>query len=315
LLVSKKNRDPSGRELWEGARVEAAPAGGRVFYDAVVMKIRYPEPSAFDDVDNEDKDDNESTEEYAAGSASYDVKFDSGRRENVPKERVRIPAKCKTCGRAKGAVPSWESGNDLSIAAKRGNLPVVIQMTESGADLEKPTLSGETPVMLAASAGWHLIIDYLIAQRVNLKCRNQEGSTALALAAAKGHMESVRSILEMDKTIASIKDGLGRTPLLVASAGGHAAVVKLLCRADRKQVNEADDQGLTPFYKASSGGHTECMKILLESGADRFSLSQSSTRVRDLHSHGGAMNALNEITPDGRDRIYSKVLNRRLRNL
>jgi len=50
--------------------------------------------------------------------------------------QVRIPAKCKTCGRAKGTVPKWEQGNDLVTATKRGNLPVVMQMTEAGADLE-----------------------------------------------------------------------------------------------------------------------------------------------------------------------------------
>jgi len=305
VCKQQKNRDPSGREMWEGAKIEAAPAGGRVFYDAVIMKIRSPQPSAFADEEEPEEE----------GTISYDVKFDSGRRENVPRERVRIAAKCKTCGRAKGSVPSWEAGNDLSVAAKRGNLPVVIQMTEAGADLESTTLSGETPIMLAASAGWHLIIDYLIAQRVNLKCCNQEGSTSLALCSAKGHMESVRSLLHIDKSLASIKDGLGRTPLAVASAGGHVSVVSLLCAADRTQVNVSDNQGLTPFFKASSGGHTECMKILLEYGADRFSLSQSSALVRDLHSHNGAMNTLNEMTPDGRDRVYSKVLNRRLRNL
>jgi uncharacterized protein len=212
-------------------------------------------------------------------------------------------------------VPSWEAGNDLAVAAKRGNLPVVIQMTEAGANLEVTTLSGETPNMLAASAGWHIIIDYLIAQRVNLRCKNQEGSTALAIAAAKGHFEAVRSLLEADRTVCAIKDGLGRTPLAVAAAGGHFKVLSLLCNADRSQVNEPDNQGLSPFFKAACGGHTECMKVLVDFGADRASLSQSSTRVRDLQSHGGAMNNLIEMTPDGPDRIYSKVLNQRIRML
>ena len=67
---------------------------------------------------------------------SFDVLFDSGKRENLEGPQVRIPAKCFTCGRPKGTVPSWEKGKDLVTATKRGNLPVVMQMTESGADLE-----------------------------------------------------------------------------------------------------------------------------------------------------------------------------------
>jgi hypothetical protein len=84
ICKQQKNRDPMGRELWVGARVEAAPAGGRIFLDAVIVKIRIPEASVFEGADDD-----------AIRTVSYDVKFDSGRRENVSKERVRLPAKCK----------------------------------------------------------------------------------------------------------------------------------------------------------------------------------------------------------------------------
>ena len=50
-----KNRDPGGRELWEGARVEAASSGGRLFTEGVVIKIRHPQPDAFGDIDPEAK--------------------------------------------------------------------------------------------------------------------------------------------------------------------------------------------------------------------------------------------------------------------
>lgn len=125
----------------------------------------------------------------------------------------------------------------------------------------------------------------------------------------------MRSLLEADRTICAIKDGLGRTPLAVAAAGGYFSVLSLLCNADRSQVNVLDNQGLSPFFKAARGGHNECMRVLIDFGCDRNALSQSSVRVRDLHSHKGAMKDLLEITPDGTDRVYSKILNRRLRML
>ena len=226
-----------------------------------VMKIREPQPDAFGDLD-------------PSAKTSYDVLFDTGRRENCDAQRVRIAAKCKvrsracgfggqfwrpsfaylpplcqTCGRAKGTVPSWESGNDLVTAVKRGNLPTAIQMAESGADLETRSLNGETPIMLAASGGWHLVVRYLLSQRVDTLHCNQEGASALALASAKGHTECVRALLEVSPENCAVKDGLGRTPLALAAAGGYAQCVALLCAADRHQVNEADNQGFSPFFK------------------------------------------------------------------
>jgi ankyrin repeat protein len=154
-----------------------------------------------------------------------------------------------------------------------------------------------------------------LSQRVDILPQNQEGSTCLALAAAKGHSASVQAILDENKSLCATKDGLGRTPLALAAAGGHTESVSLLCRADRRQVNDMDNQGLSPFFKATAGGHVEAMKILLDYGATRESLAQSSTRVRDLNAHHGAMRALRHTTPEGEDYVFSKALNRRYRML
>lgn len=81
------------------------------------------------------------------------------------------------------------------------------------------------------------------------------------------------------------------------------------------QVNVADNQGLTPLFKASRNGHANAVKMLLDYGANGEAISQSTTRLRDLHSHGGAMRQLREPTPDGADWVFSKVLNRRYRHL
>lgn len=78
----QKNRDPAGREVWEGARVEAAASGGRLFTDGIVVKVRQPQPDAFGDLD-------------PAAKVSYDVRFDTGKRENIERDRVRFAVTCK----------------------------------------------------------------------------------------------------------------------------------------------------------------------------------------------------------------------------
>jgi hypothetical protein len=80
-------------------------------------------------------------------------------------------------------------------------------------------------------------------------------------------------------------------------------------------VNVADSQGLTPLFKASRGGHPGAVKTLLDFGASGEAVAQSTTRLRDLHTHGGAMRQLQEPTPDGVDWVFSQVLNRRYRHL
>jgi hypothetical protein len=55
VCQQQRNRDPAGRELWEGAAVEAATAGSRLFVDAVVVKVRQPTADEFGDLDPTDK--------------------------------------------------------------------------------------------------------------------------------------------------------------------------------------------------------------------------------------------------------------------
>jgi ankyrin repeat protein len=45
-------------------------------------------------------------------------------------------------------------------------LPIVTQLVEAGADLEIRQLTGETPAMVAANAGWDVVLRYLLSLKV-----------------------------------------------------------------------------------------------------------------------------------------------------
>ena len=97
-------------------------------------------------------------------------------------------------------------------------------------------------------------------------------------AAANGDLRSLRTLI-VDKG-ASVNAGNcdGRRALHLAAAEGHREVVKFLleCRVD---VNAQDRWGGTPLQDARQGGHTRVAELLLRAGA-ACSLPSWSARIQ-----------------------------------
>lgn len=55
----------------------------------------------------------------------------------------------------------------------------------------------------------------------------------------------------------------GETPLLMAAANGHAECMKLLLQDARVDVNRQDRDGETALYMAAANGHASCVRLLL----------------------------------------------------
>eukprot|EP00795_Rhopilema_esculentum_P001545 gene1545-15994_t len=96
--------------------------------------------------------------------------------------------------------------------------------------------------------------------------RNKRGETQLHLAAIKGDVDGVRSLIKKGADV-NITDHADWTPLHEACSRGHYKVVKMLLKAGAN-VNAKGLEGDTPLHDASSNGHLKIAKILLKFGAD-----------------------------------------------
>jgi ankyrin repeat protein len=106
-----------------------------------------------------------------------------------------------------------------------------------------------------------------LANGADLKSTNRYGGTALIPASERGHVETVRTLIDAGVDIDHINN-LGWTALLEAiilSDGGprHIEIVKLLVNAGA-DTTIADRDGVTPREHAEARGYQEIVEVLDE---------------------------------------------------
>lgn len=219
----------------------------------------------------------------------------------------------------------------LSLASLNGNPSLVRLLIDAGANVNIARTTGETPLMIAAHVGNTEVIEFLIGNGADVNAReNIKSHTALMLAVAENHLDSVQLFIEhgANSTARSVND---YTPLLFAAQKGHIEIAKLLL-ASGADVNEAAPDGISgntnarwnliPDTEASTllvaidSDHEAMALFLLQQGADpdldgagRTALHSAvqhemPTLVQALLDHGANPNArLTRYMP-----VFSRVI-------
>eukprot|EP01006_Ploeotia_vitrea_P005388 TRINITY_DN117260_c0_g1_i1.p1 TRINITY_DN117260_c0_g1~~TRINITY_DN117260_c0_g1_i1.p1 ORF type:complete len:573 (-),score=64.61 TRINITY_DN117260_c0_g1_i1:208-1926(-) len=167
-----------------------------------------------------------------------------------------------------------KDGNTLlMLAAKHGELDAVQCLVEEGADIYRENLAnyqlwdGElfagTALLLAASEGHHLIVEYLM-QAGSATDRPLSEHTALLLASMKGHCDVVRLLIQQYGLAPTECDPNGRTPLLLASRGGHMNLVQWLLEEGGSKLDERDIDGNTVLLMAATVGNLRLVEWLVK---------------------------------------------------
>ena len=123
---------------------------------------------------------------------------------------------------------------DLHGAARNGDVTAVKRCLDSGVDVNKTSISGDT---------------------------------ALHEATRHNQPAVVRCLLERGADTEVKPPPTGMTPLVEAAHTNHTAVIRELL-AGGAQVNGQAGGGDTPIKRAAWGGHKESVEVLLEAGAD-----------------------------------------------
>jgi ankyrin repeat protein len=155
-----------------------------------------------------------------------------------------------------GATPLW-------LASTNGHADAVIRLLAAGADPNVALRFGETPLMAAANIGHRIIVESLVAAGADVNTtESRTGQTALMWAAAEGHVDVAKVLLERRAAV-HVRASGGFTALLFAAQGGKLEAARLLVGAGA-EVDQASDDGVTPLIVAAMNGHQELTIFLLE---------------------------------------------------
>jgi 26S proteasome non-ATPase regulatory subunit 10 len=160
----------------------------------------------------------------------------------------------------------------LFEAAGKGNVAVIEKLSEE--DLKKSRLlrnEDERTLLHVAAANGHVdavkaIVEGASDTKSLVNVSDEEGWTPLHSAVSGGRDAVVEVLIALGADVGAANNG-GRTALHYAASKNHIEIANLLIRSGAK-INKKDSVGCTPLHRAASAGHAEMCEVLLEAGAD-----------------------------------------------
>jgi glycerophosphodiester phosphodiesterase len=121
---------------------------------------------------------------------------------------------------------------------------------------------------LATKSNFHKIVKLLVDAGVNVNYQDEQGETALHIAARFGHEDCADALLapvdgERMVNVELAEKSYNWTPLFIASVNGHLSIVKALINAGA-QINKLDSSQWTPQEHAALRGHMDIAKYLAQ---------------------------------------------------
>lgn len=152
------------------------------------------------------------------------------------------------------------------FAAYRGSIRTLDLLKEQGADMHAVNQQGQNAFQIAAQGDQVLAMVWLKQHGVDMLHRDQKGGTALHWSAFYGSEFSIQFLLSWIKSeqIINIQDQDGMTALHLAAMTGNIRIVKkLLLRGANKTLKDAKDQ--TPSNLAEEGQYMAIVELFAES--------------------------------------------------
>ena len=182
-----------------------------------------------------------------------------------------------------------KDGDDLAtplvIAVRDGKLDFVKVLLRYEANIETRAtikIDGEaikdcTALWVAAAKGHFDVVRLLIEQSAEVDGRTSNNSTPLRAAAVDGHLDIVRCLVENGADV-NARNNFNSTPLMITCHSGHLDVASYLVKHGAN-INLQDDDGRSCLHYASKRGRVQLVCELLALGAKQ---TQNRNRLTPL---------------------------------
>ena len=159
--------------------------------------------------------------------------------------------------------------HDIFTAVLDNDIPKLKALIEREADLNVRSVDNVTPLIAATVMGRQKVIQILLDANVDVNAKDNKGWTALIhLASVIDSPEIARALIKAHADINAVgKDGA--TALIVAAMKGNMELVKTLVQAgaDLNVAAKTTGHHFTALYAAEKEGHKEIAAFLKKSGA------------------------------------------------
>jgi len=181
--------------------------------------------------------------------------------------------KCIISGQTPNVV--GEDGKSALLIATEAHHPAMVQwLLEHGANVDfynpDDKIIDQTAFLSAGANGFNDILEILIPYEPDVSIRNGYGGNALIPATEKGHVDTVRFLLEKTKVDVNFVNHYGWTALLEVTIYGsdnetYQEIVHLLLEHGA-EPRLADKDGVTPLEHARRRNLTMIIPLLLDEG-------------------------------------------------
>ncbi|KAJ6159236.1 hypothetical protein N7485_012062 [Penicillium canescens] len=205
----------------------------------------------------------------------------------APKDSEKANTDVIKCLLGKGSCINSEDNSHktpLSWAVSGNCMNTVIELLNNhDIQVDRPDISGRTPLSLAAQLGHIDIIRHLVDNGARVESKDSNMRTPLSWAGTDKHSKSnddvIKCLLDQGSDI-NAEDSCKKTPLFWAVSERCLSAVDVLLKNDEIQADRPDINGQTPFLKAAISGNVELMVRLLKS--EKVDISQNSENQKSF---------------------------------
>lgn len=165
-------------------------------------------------------------------------------------------------------VQTRDGTRPITTAAYFGHLEIVETLLDAGADIKylDKAVGISNPLCVAASANQVEMIKLLLRRGMDIEAPTHSGDTALILSALDNRFDAVKELISQGANLEAVNHQ-GNTPLLAASYKGNCHIVDELIKHGANHDHTNKDTRF-PLIIAAEGGFHKCVRSILKAGAN-----------------------------------------------